>query len=111
MSIDLRAAVPILIRPGRSGRGSTLARSSSPRTSSESGDRRRPRDPKPRASTDGEIVRPSVLAVFRLITSSNLIGCSMGRSPGLAPLRIILGLTRSSSQRWRIAAVDAGISG
>src|SRR5512138_230868 len=41
------------------------------------------------ASTDCGIVRPSVFAVFRLITSSNLVGCSTGRSPGLAPLRIL----------------------
>ena len=32
--------------------------------------------------------RPSVLAVLRLITNSNLVGCSTGRSAGLAPLRI-----------------------
>ena len=42
-----------------------------------------------RASTDGGIVRPSALAVFRLITSSNFVGCSTGRSAGLAPLRIL----------------------
>ena len=41
-----------------------------------------------RRSSDGAIVRPSAFAVLRLITSSNLLGCSMGRSPGLAPLRI-----------------------
>src|SRR5262245_41790110 len=32
-------------------------------------------------------VRPSAFAVFRLITSSNLVGCCTGRSAGLAPLR------------------------
>ena len=42
-----------------------------------------------RASTDGGIVRPSALAVLRLMTSSNLVGCSTGRSAGLAPLRIL----------------------
>jgi hypothetical protein len=36
----------------------------------------------------GEIVRPSSFAVFRLMTSSNFVGCSTGRSPGLAPFRI-----------------------
>src|SRR5262245_54940458 len=41
-----------------------------------------------RASSDGGIVRPRAFAVLRLITSSNLVGCSTGRSPGLAPLRI-----------------------
>ena len=34
-----------------------------------------------------ETVRPSALAVLRLITSSNFVGCSTGRSLGLAPLR------------------------
>src|SRR5262249_55849261 len=31
--------------------------------------------------------RPSVLAVFRLITSSNLVDCITGRSAGFSPLR------------------------
>jgi hypothetical protein len=35
-------------------------------------------------------VRPSALAVFRLMTSSNLVGCSTGRSPGLAPLEDLI---------------------
>jgi hypothetical protein len=38
-----------------------------------------------RASNDCGIVTPSALAVFMLITSSNFVGCSMGRSAGLAP--------------------------
>ena len=42
-----------------------------------------------RIITTGGIVRPSALAVFRLITSSNLVGCSTGRSAGLAPFRIL----------------------
>jgi hypothetical protein len=33
-------------------------------------------------------VRPSVLAVLRLIASSNLVGCKNGKSAGFAPLRI-----------------------
>ena len=32
---------------------------------------------------------PSVLAVLRLMTRSNLVGCSIGKSPGLAPFRIL----------------------
>src|SRR5262249_44751101 len=40
-----------------------------------------------RARIDGGTVRPSALAVFKLITSSNRVGCSTGRSAGLAPLR------------------------
>ena len=42
-----------------------------------------------RTSNEGGTVRPSALAVFRLITSSNLVGCSTGRSAGLVPLRIL----------------------
>ena len=42
-----------------------------------------------RTKMDCGIVSPRALAVFRLITSSNLVGCSTGRSPGLAPLRIL----------------------
>src|SRR5207245_3723757 len=37
-----------------------------------------------RPSTGGGIFRPSAFAVLRLITSSNLVGCSTGRSAGLA---------------------------
>src|SRR5262249_8679790 len=33
-------------------------------------------------------VRPSVFAVLRLITSSNLVGCTTGISDGFSPLRI-----------------------
>ena len=40
-------------------------------------------------SSDGGIVRPRALAVLRLITKSNFVGCSTGRSAGLAPLRIL----------------------
>src|SRR5215471_11924504 len=35
-----------------------------------------------------EILMPSASAVLRLITVSNLVGCSTGRSAGFAPLRI-----------------------
>jgi hypothetical protein len=41
------------------------------------------------ASTPGGIVRPSVLAVLRLMTNSNLVGCWTGRSEGLAPFNIL----------------------
>jgi hypothetical protein len=41
-----------------------------------------------RARIDGGTVRPSALAVFRLTTSSKVVGCSTGRSAGLVPLRI-----------------------
>ena len=36
----------------------------------------------------GGMVIPRALAVLRLITNWNVLGCSTGRSPGLAPLRI-----------------------
>jgi len=41
-----------------------------------------------RASSSRGTVRPSAFAVLRLITSSTLVPCWMGRSVGLAPLRI-----------------------
>src|SRR5262249_34053184 len=42
-----------------------------------------------RASSAGGTVRPSALAVLRLIASSNFVGCSTGRSVGFVPLRIL----------------------
>src|SRR5262244_1352927 len=41
------------------------------------------------ARIDGGTVRPSALAVLRLTTSSNRVGCWTGRSAGLAPVRIL----------------------
>src|SRR5262245_366126 len=41
-----------------------------------------------RASTVGGMLRPMVLAVFMLITSSYLVGACTGRSAGFSPLRI-----------------------
>src|SRR5262245_13389715 len=41
-----------------------------------------------RASTDGGIVRPSALAVLRLIASWYLVGVCTGRSAGFSPLRM-----------------------
>jgi hypothetical protein len=40
------------------------------------------------ASSIGGISRPSAFAVLRLMTISNFLGCSTGRSAGLVPLRI-----------------------
>lgn len=40
------------------------------------------------ASSDGAMAILSALAVLRLITSSNFVGCWTGRSAGLAPFRI-----------------------
>src|SRR5215208_6055741 len=42
-----------------------------------------------RTSTLGGIVRPICLAAFKLTINSNFVGCSTGRSAGLAPFRIL----------------------
>ena len=39
------------------------------------------------ASTFGGIVSPICLAVLRLMTNSNFVGCSTGRSAGLRPFQ------------------------
>ena len=41
-----------------------------------------------RAIKAGGAVRPSALAVLRLIASSNFVGSSTGRSPGASPFRM-----------------------
>jgi hypothetical protein len=41
-----------------------------------------------RASSEGGTVRPSALALLRLMASSNLVGNSTGRSLGFSPLRM-----------------------
>src|SRR3954449_1868559 len=41
-----------------------------------------------RARSDGGTSIPSDFAVLRLMVSKNLVGCSIGSSDGLAPLRI-----------------------
>jgi hypothetical protein len=45
------------------------------------------------AKTFGGIVRPICFAVLRLITSSNFVGCSTGRSAGFVPFK-------SLSTKW-----------
>ena len=42
-----------------------------------------------RASSSGGIVRPICFAVLRLMMNSNFVGCSTGRSAGLALFRIL----------------------
>jgi hypothetical protein len=37
----------------------------------------------------GGMVRPRAFAVFKLMTSSNFMGCSTGRSAGFAPFKIL----------------------
>src|ERR1044071_3072997 len=48
-------------------------------------------------STTGGTATPRARAVLRLIINSNLVGCSTGRSAGLAPFRIFS--TRSEERR------------
>src|SRR4030095_15825642 len=45
------------------------------------------------------IVRPICLAVLRLITNSNFVGCSTGMSAGLVPLRILS--TKIAARRYK----------
>ena len=45
--------------------------------------------------------RPSAVAVFRLITNSNLVACTTGRSAGFSPLRIRAGKYRPDDRRRR----------
>ena len=52
----------------------------------------------------GGMVRPSACAVFRLMTSSNVLGRSTGKSAGLAPLRI---LSTKTAERWHRSLGDA----
>ena len=40
------------------------------------------------ATKFGGMLRPSALAVFILMTNSNLVGCITGRSAGFSPLRM-----------------------
>src|SRR4051812_7491507 len=42
-----------------------------------------------RSKNDSGIASPSAFAVVRLRTRSNLVGCSTGSSPGLAPRKIL----------------------
>ena len=60
--------------------------------------------PRPRgSSSDCGIARPMAFAVFRLITRSNLVGCSTGRSAGFAPLRILS--TNNAARRQYIVEI------
>jgi hypothetical protein len=48
-----------------------------------------------RNTIDCGIARPSAFAALRLITISYFVGCSIGRSPGLAPFQILSTKTAS----------------
>ena len=51
-----------------------------------------------RASSTGGTVIPRALAVLRLMTSSNFVGCSTGSSAGLAPLSTLS--TKLAARRY-----------
>src|SRR5262249_44245428 len=53
-----------------------------------------------RARTVDGTVRPIARAVARLITSSNLFGCSTGISPGFVPRRILSTMSAACRNRW-----------
>ena len=57
-----------------------------------------------RYSTDSGIVTPICFAVLRLITSSNFVGVSTGRSAGLAPFRILSTYTATRRRTSRSSA-------
>src|SRR5262249_28814028 len=47
----------------------------------------------------GDTWKPSGFAVFRLITSSSLVGCSIGKSEGRAPFKILS--TNPAARRYK----------
>jgi hypothetical protein len=57
-----------------------------------------------RASTLGETVRPSALAVLRLITNPYLVGCCSGRLAGLAPSRVTVAARYATAMHVSSAA-------
>src|SRR4029079_3423315 len=60
-----------------------------------------------RSSSGRNTLRPSVLAVLRLITSSNFTGCSMGKSAGFAPFKTFFTTpTRRFESKIRLRADD-----
>ena len=48
-----------------------------------------------RSSSDVDTSTPSALAVLRFTTSSNLVGCSIGRSPAFVGCELVQKLARS----------------
>ena len=69
-----------------------------PRASGQERPRRHSITSSARARTVGGTVRPSALAVLRLITISILVENSIGRSPGLAPFKIL----STNAAAWRL---------
>src|SRR5262245_54181182 len=48
-----------------------------------------------RTSSDWGMANPRALALLRLMTSSNFLGCSRGSSPGLVPLKNLVHVSGS----------------
>ena len=67
-----------------------------------------------RASSVCGTLRPSILAVWALMTSSNLVGCTTGKSAGLAPSEDAAGIDADLTPRIRnvgsVAHQPAGFS-
>jgi hypothetical protein len=61
-----------------------------------------------RASSVGGTSRPSAFAGIRLMARSNLVGCSTGMSPGLAPRRIRSTKSAARDGKRRVHAFDFG---
>ena len=55
------------------------------------------------------MVSPRASAVFRLITSSNVVGCSTGRSAGFAPFRILSLWLKNSAGSRHVATREQAI--
>ena len=58
-----------------------------------------------RRRNDFEIVSPSAFAVFRLMTSANLMACWTGRSEGLAPFKIFVDVGSGAPYKVRVICV------
>jgi hypothetical protein len=92
-------AAPVCRRPGASpmdargygptpSRGTTVLHGSFPVTLHQAA-RSHSITSSARSSNDSGIVKPCALAVLRLSTNSNLVGCSTGISPAFVPRRIL----------------------
>jgi len=57
------------------------------------------RPPPPEGASVGYALKPRALAVLRLMTNSNFVGCSTGRSAGLAPFENLVHVRRGPSEQ------------
>ena len=61
-----------------------------------------------RAIISGGIVRPICFAVLRLMTKSNFIGCSTGRSAGFSPIQDFVDEDRSALKNFGSISIVGG---